>query len=363
MSDPQPKTICSPSDPALDDLCRQLASRSQLLDLANAWPGGQLELCAEYSVFQWFLSQSWGGQGWSEIDVTRGYEKLAAACLTTTFIITQRTGACQRIAQSENEPLKQELLNDLAAGRKFATVGISHLTTSRRHLSRPVLRASDENDVFVLNGVCPWLTGAAHADTIVIGATLPDDREILMAMPGDSTGLTIGEPVRMVGLTASHTSEMRLRDVQVPRKYLLAGPAFEVMKTGIGAKSGGFQTSTLALGLTKAALDYLDSECRKRTEFSRGAEQLRSEWDAARADLYRSVEGIGGCSAQQIRTRVNDLVLRASQAALAVAKGSGYIAGHPAGRFCREALFFLVWSCPPKVVEANTCQFAGIAND
>ena len=44
--------------------------------------------------------------------------------------------------------------------------------------------------------------------------------------------------------------------------------------------------------------------------------------------------------------RANSLVLRASQAALAAAEGTGYVVGHPAGRWCREALFFLVWSCP-----------------
>jgi hypothetical protein len=53
-------------------------------------------------------------------------------------------------------------------------------------------------------------------------------------------------------------------------------------------------------------------------------------------------------------------VLRATQAALAAAKGAGYIAHHPAGRWCREALFFLVWSCPQSVLAANLCELAGI---
>jgi hypothetical protein len=54
-------------------------------------------------------------------------------------------------------------------------------------------------------------------------------------------------------------------------------------------------------------------------------------------------------------------VLRATQAALAAAKGAGYVAGHEAGRWCREALFFLVWSCPPQVMEANLCELAGLS--
>ena len=63
---------------------------------------------------------------------------------------------------------------------------------------------------------------------------------------------------------------------------------------------------------------------------------------------------------ESIRQRANSLVLRATQAALSAAKGSGYVVGHPAGRWCREALFFLVWSCPQPVAAANLCELAGI---
>ena len=47
-------------------------------------------------------------------------------------------------------------------------------------------------------------------------------------------------------------------------------------------------------------------------------------------------------------------------AALAAAKGTGYLIGHPAGRWCREALFFLIWSCPQPVMSAHLCQLAGL---
>ena len=66
------------------------------------------------------------------------------------------------------------------------------------------------------------------------------------------------------------------------------------------------------------------------------------------------------CTKEQLRQRANSLVLRATQAALSAAKGTGYVVGHPAGRWCREALFFLVWSCPQPVANANLCELAGI---
>ena len=45
---------------------------------------------------------------------------------------------------------------------------------------------------------------------------------------------------------------------------------------------------------------------------------------------------------------------------LAAAKGAGYAYRHPAGRWCREALFFLVWSCPQPVVAENLRELAGL---
>jgi hypothetical protein len=66
------------------------------------------------------------------------------------------------------------------------------------------------------------------------------------------------------------------------------------------------------------------------------------------------------CTTENLRARANSLVLRAAQAVLAAAKGTGYVVGHPAGRWCREALFFLVWSCPQPVLAANLCELAGI---
>jgi len=353
--------ITSPDHPSMDELCGRLAELSGELDKSGAWPAEPLDLCGRYGVYRWFLSPEWDGFGFSDADVVRGYLRLSAACLTTTFIITQRTGACRRIAGSENRALAEQLLPDLVAGTKFATVGISHLTTSRQHLGRPVLRAQEHEDGFVLDGYSPWVTGGAHADTVVTGATLADGRQILVALPTESPGVSSPPPPQLVGLTSSHTGRLQLEQVHVPRERLLAGPVEEVMKQGLGAGTGGLQTSTLALGLATAAVDYLAGEVQRRNDLAEPAARLREELAEAEADLLQMAAGIEVCSNENLRQRANSLALRAAQAALAAAKGAGYVLGHPAGRWCREALFFLVWSCPQPVMHAHLCELAGLA--
>ncbi len=373
------KPITSPDDPKLDWFCKQLAELAGGLEVEAHWPREQLRLCAEHGVFGWFVPQEFGGQGWNELDLTRGYLRLSAACLTTTFILTQWSGACRRLVESESFAFKAPLLPQLVRGELFVTLGISHLTTSRRHTGTPAMRAEETPTGYFLNGFSPWVTGAAHADIVVIGAQLEDNRQILIAVPTNLPEVNVPEPQRLVGLTSSHTGELRCDEVEVPREWLLAGPIENVMasKTNVplappvrsdlgdlpaqrNNSTAGLQTSTLAIGLSSTAVALLENESRARVELQPAANELRKEYTALEADLLAMAGGTEVCSNETLRVRANSLVLRSTQAALAAAKGTGYVVGHPAGRWCREALFFLVWSCPAPVLNKNLCELAGL---
>jgi alkylation response protein AidB-like acyl-CoA dehydrogenase len=362
-----PATIASPDDPALDELCEQLAAQSSRLDETGDWPAEQLRLCGQYGVYRWFAGEPWGGLAWDEEAILRGYLALSSACLTTTFILTQREGACRRLETSANEALKQRLLPGLTRGDQFATVGVSHLTTSRRHVAQPVLQARRAEDGFLLDGYSPWVTGADAADYVVIGATLmdgdqPTSEQLLAVVPTTLSGVSAGEPAKLTALSASHTGQIRLENVFVGSEWLVAGPVENVMSRGAGGGTGGLQTSTLALGLAGAAIKFLQQEVQRRPELQSPLSALQEEWDYIESALLGAARGMPACTNEQLRQQANSLALRGAQAALAAAKGAGYVAGHPAGRWCREALFFLVWSCPQPVVAAQLCELAGIVD-
>lgn len=354
--------ITSPDHPCMDELCQQLAKLAPTLTSDDSWPQIQLQKCGDLGVFEWFLSANVGGQGWSERDVLQGYLRLSEACLTTTFIITQRTGACKRIGLTQNQPLRERLLPDLVTGTSFSTLAISHLTTSRRHLGKPALLAQESPTGFVLNGYSPWVTGATFADHLVVGATLDDNREILLVVMTGLPGVSIPKSQRLVALTASQTGQVHFKNVSVGREWLLAGPMEDIMQQGGGGATGGLQTSTLAIGLAQAAVRYLQDQAKRRCELREPTDRLNQEWNDLRDDLLAVADGQNVCSKEDIRSRANSLVLRGTQAGLAAAKGTGYSYDHPVGRWCCEALFFLVWSCPQTVMAANMCELAGMTD-
>ncbi len=254
--------------------------------------------------------------------------------------------------------MAEQWLQPLVRGERFATVGISHLTTSRRHLDRPVLTATETETGYVLDGMSPWVTGAPHADLFVTGATLEDGRQILIAVPSDAAGVEPGPGVELVALSASCTDRVTFDDVHVNRAMLLGGPIENVLQSGVGARTGGLQTSTLAVGLSRAAVGFLSEEASRREDLREATAELRREVESLEATLLEASQGETGCDASDIRATANRLVLRTTQAAMTAAKGAGFVEGHPVGRWCREALFFLVWSCPQPVVHAHFCELA-----
>lgn len=357
--------ISSLDDPAFEELCQMLAVRATELDRTNAWPEEQLRSCGERGIFEWSVDSAWGGQAWDAEKVVRGYLALSAACLTTTFIITQLTGACRCIAGSDNDVAKKRFLPSLARGEQHATMGISQLTTSRQHLTTPVLRAEKTDGGFMFDGYSPWVTGAAHADAVVVGATLMDgDRptglQMLAAIPTDLPGVSMPKSFQMIGITASHTGPVRFDRVFVADEWLLAGPVEDVVHSGIGAETGRYETSTLAIGLADAAIGYLQDEAAKRSNLDIPLDALRAEHTALRDELLAIARGQSSVTNDALRHRANSLVLRATQSALTAAKGAGYVIGHPTGRWCREAIFFLVWSCPKSVLTSNLCELARV---
>ncbi len=357
--------IKTPADESLEILCGRLSELAQNTATQGSWPAQQLRLCGEAGVFRWFLPKIYGGFEWSEADITRGYLALSKACLSTTFTITQRVGACRRIAACGNEPLKEELLPTLLTPETFATVGISHLTTSRRHLKKPPVLARATEEGYLINGTIPWVTGAENAETVVVGTVLeteegPTNDEILFALPTKLAGVSTPEPFEMVGLTASRTGPVVLEDVLVSKDRIVDGPLPEVIKHGKAGRPGGPQTSTLATGAASASIAILADEASRRPDLVAVHDALAEEHEQIVDSLLAAAEGSPTCEASELRRQANSHVLRASQAALTATKGAGYLATASAGRYCKESLFFLVWSCPQVVQNANLCELAGL---
>lgn len=321
----------------------------------SAWPVASMQLVATAGVPGWCIPAEYGGAGYSATALIHGYRRLAQACLTTAFILTQRNGAAQRIADSSNQLMKQTWLPGLATGEKLATVGISHLTTSRQHWTSPTVAVEETPNEFILRGEIPWVTAAHQADLLVTGGVLPSGRQVLLACDTRSPGFEPQPSMKLLALEGSQTAAVRLNDVVVAKECLLAGPSERVLKPGIVAAAGAVSTSALAAGLCRRVINELQQMLVQRADLTESVKVLGNDVTHLETLIRQLLAGTGGgdVTTETVRTTANLLALRCTQFLLAASKGAGYISGHIAERFARESLFFLVWSCPQPVLTAT----------
>jgi alkylation response protein AidB-like acyl-CoA dehydrogenase len=339
-----------PQSPSFGRLGAAIGARALETARHGPWHSGAFNLLAQSGMLAAFLPADCGGTEADERVIIESLVAIAERCLTTALALTQWASACRIIAAGPPE-VRAAWLPALARGESFTTVGISHLSTSRRHLAAPALAAGLDADGWWLDGTCPWVTGADACDSIVTGAATATGEQLFFIVPTDAAGLSIAPPLEMLALSGSRTSSVAFAGVR---------PAAAIAPSGGGVRTGGLATTALALGSTRAALAVLEAEATTRPGLAPIADRLRAELADLAAQLDSAAAAdIAPEARDRLRGDANSLVIRSAQAALTASKGAGFVAGHAAERLVRESLFFLVWSCPQTVADAMLCDLAG----
>ena len=110
---------------------------------------------AEYvraDVLGWTIPREYGGSERSPAEVLAGCIELARADLAPAFVLSQFQSAVVRLLAAPDAGFREWWLPRLAAGECFATVGISHLTTSRQHVATPPVTAESTPNLVAPSG-------------------------------------------------------------------------------------------------------------------------------------------------------------------------------------------------------------------
>ena len=120
--------------PRIDRLVAALAALDGRADDAAVWPAALWNLIEKEGAARWSLPK-WLGDSCPRPLLVQRYAQLATGSLTAVFILSQHDAAVRRLCRGRGAAgtvTAAHWLSEISAGRAFATVGISHLTTSRR---------------------------------------------------------------------------------------------------------------------------------------------------------------------------------------------------------------------------------------
>ena len=338
----------------LEQLAESLATAEREKD-ESQWPRAGLAVLKKAAVWANSVPTEFGGAGATSVQRLATYESIARGNLSLALIVTQHDAACELLGDCDNKELARRLLPRCAAGDVLLTVGISQLTTSRQS-EGPSMRARRDADSFAMTGVMPWVTSGEHADFVVTGAVLDDQRQILACVDMGAPGMHVHKPFDLMALNSSWTCRVECKDVHVSPAQLMRGPIENVLARRAPVK--GLTVSSVGLGVAGALIDA----CRDRadtlsTVAARIDGTIMRRYASLRKRLFEAAEKAGDPEVETptttIRAEVNDLVGRLACTLMILSKGSGYVTGHPAERLVREAMFLYVWSATDDVRAAT----------
>jgi alkylation response protein AidB-like acyl-CoA dehydrogenase len=261
---------------------------------------------------------------------------------------------------------------------KLAAFGVSEPDAGSDVSSLRTRAIYDEvNDEWILNGTKTWITNGGIANVHVIVASvdpkLGSRGQASFIVPEGSTGISMGQKFKKMGIRASHTAEVILENCRVPGACLLGGKekldeklarvregkkatnqaamaTFEATRPAVGAQ---------ALGIARAAYEYSLEYAKERKQFGRAIIEnqgiafklanMKMSVDASRLLIWRAAwmaathkpftSGEGSMS----KLFASETAVKVTEEAIQILGGYGYVREYPVERWHRDSKIYTIF--------------------
>ena len=328
---------------------------------------------AEMGLFGYALPEEYGGLGvgMSE-DVQLAFEFGYTTPAFRSLFGTNNGIAGQVIARFGTEQQKKTYLPRLSDG---SLIGSFALTEAEAGSDPAGLRttARRDGDDWVINGAKRYITNAPIADLFVVFArsdpASTGGRGISsFAVDRNTPGLTVGPRDKKMGQSGAWTAEVFLDDVRVPAEALIGGEPGRGYANALTVLSGGrLHIAAICVGMAQRVLD--ESVAYAATAKQGGAPIGRFQLvQAMLADMHAELlagrsmvldvaarydsgadTSVGPSSA---KLYCSEMVGRATDRAVQVHGGLGYLRTTPVERFYRDARLFRLYEGTSEVQRA-----------
>ena len=253
----------------------EVAPLTRQMEADGRIPPELIQSLARYGFFGVVVPEQLGGSGQSFFDVVLTIEALAQADAAVALLVdvhnTLIAGAINRFGRRSQ---RFQYLPKLAGER----IGAFSLSEAHSGSDAFALRttASRVDGGFALNGAKAWVSGGREAGLFLIFARAAGDdngsREAgitAFLVDRESGGLTVGPPESKVGLKASSTTPLFLKDCFVPDDAVLGEIGGGQQLAMSLLNEGRIGIAAQLVGIGQAALELAVSYAKEREAFGR----------------------------------------------------------------------------------------------
>jgi alkylation response protein AidB-like acyl-CoA dehydrogenase len=337
----------------------EVAPVAEELDREKRFPYEIVAKLGELGLMGIPFPEEYGGAGGDSLAYALAVEELTRVDSSVAITMCAHTSlGTQPIYLFGTEEQKQEYLPELCAGRKLGAFGLTE-PEAGSDAGNTKTRARLEDGEWVIDGAKQFITNAGTdisghvAITAVTGPGSNGEPEISnILVPNGTPGYEQGEPYRKMGWNASDTRPLTFTEARVPETNVL-GPRGAGFRQFLHILDiGRIGVAAMGVGLAQGALDQALAYAKERKAFGRPISKFQAiqskladmatEIEAARLLTYKAAflkdQGRNfTLTAAQAKLKTGRLAVRATEEAVQIHGGYGFIEEYPVCRYYRDA--------------------------
>ncbi len=368
-------------DTVRDFARREVAPVAEELDRTKAFPYELVAEMGELGLMGIPFPEEYGGGGADTLSYALAVEELTRVDSSVAITMAAHTSlGTMPIHLWGTDEQKDDWLPQLCSGKKLAAFGLTE-PDAGSDAGNTHTRAALEEGEWVVNGAKQFITNSGTeisgcvTITAVTGQSTGTKEISNIIVPNGTPGYEAGEPYRKMGWNASDTRPLTFDDCRVPEENLL-GRRGEGFKQFLQILDGGrIGVAAMGVGLAQGALDEAISYAKERRAFGQPIGKFQAiqakiadisaQIEAARLLVYRAaIEKDRGESftltAAQAKLITGRLAVRATEEAVQIHGGYGYIEEYPVCRFYRDAKILTIGEGTDEVQQMVIARQLGV---
>jgi short-chain 2-methylacyl-CoA dehydrogenase len=332
----------------------EVAPVAEELDREKRFPYEIVEKLGELGLMGIPFPEEHGGAGGDSLAYALAVEELTRVDSSVAITMCAHTSlGTQPIYLFGSDEQKERLLPDLCAGKKLGAFGLTE-PEAGSDAGNTKTRARLEDGEWVIDGAKQFITNAGTdiSGHVAITARTGDGEISNVIVENGTPGYEQGEPYRKMGWNASDTRPLTFTECRVPEENLL-GPRGAGFKQFLHILDiGRIGVAAMGVGLAQGALDEALAYAKERRAFGQPISKFQAiqakladmatEIEAARLLTYKAAylkdQGRNfTITAAQAKLKTGRLAVRATEEAVQIHGGYGYIEEYPVCRFYRDA--------------------------
>ena len=243
------------------------------IDKTHVFPTATVKRMAELGFFGLSVPEAYGGSGSNYVTYATAVEELSRVDATHGTILSAHISlGIHPILMFGTEEQKKKYVPDMASGKKLGAFCLTEAGAGTDASAQQTV-AVLKGDKYILNGAKVFITNGAVAESFIVFAMTDREKGLkgisAFIVEKDFPGLIVGQAEEKLGICGSSTTEIILKDCEVPKENLLGseGGGFRVaMQTLDGGRIG---IAAQAVGIAQGALEAAISYSKERKQFNK----------------------------------------------------------------------------------------------